>query len=295
LGRGSSDIDTIVAEKIVKNSVDIMSYPPDIPKYNFTIIQNEWHNFGAPMVAERMFKLPMPRELMDKTEINYDTNFNYLSTIMGMFKGAAGLANMGSAVDAAADAAKIIPAALGITINNYKSVTLQVPDFKTHQLSWVFSPKTFQEALTIQKMITALKKGMSPRWGPGGLHASMYFPKMYTMYFSPNPHWLFKFKTCVLSSLVVDYTGGAGMPAFMAGSQGSLPDRPTENPPQSVMIATNWIETEYWMSEEYQVDQTGMPTRDPLDGNSWYNYGSNTSPNVTGGDLGSPTAGLPNN
>lgn len=271
-----------VIEKILnQNSLRVDAYPTDLPKYHFSIIQNEWKTLQGQLTAERMFRIPFPRELQDKNEVNYDTNFNYLSAV-----GAAMSEVFGTGATAAASAVgSVIGAVSGMTLNSFKSVTLQVPDFKTHQLSWQFAPKNFQESVIIQKILYALKTGMAPRVGGStgyqgpGAKLVLGFPKIYTMYFSPNSHWLFKFKPCVLSTLVIDYAGGNPVPAFYKGtSVGGLDGATEQNPPESIIVSTNWIELEYWLNTDYEDDTQfigamgGLPTEDPFKPWSYYGY-----------------------
>lgn len=254
-----------VINDIIKNkNPNILSLPLDLPKYHFTIVENDWAALNRRLTSKHFFKIPFPRELRDQQEVNYNTNFNYLSVVNELMNNG-GLIN--GAMRAAGSAAGAV---LGLTINNFKSVTLDVPDFKTHQLSWSFAPKTYQESILIQRFIYALKKGMAPKRNAEITNnLVLRFPQIYTLYFSPNAHWLFKFKPCVLSTLVVDYAGG-GIPSMFSGNNG-------DNPPESVTVATNWIELEYWLDHDIKLDINGLPDRNPLDGMSWYTYEGQTN------------------
>lgn len=276
-GAAVNNIDRTIEARISTKSIKTIYVPDDLPKYHFNIIENEWnYNFGpSSLTAEKIYKIPFPRELTDKHEVNYDTNFNYLSALGSL---------LDSRVTAAAEAAgKIISEKAGLRINNFKAVTLEVPDFKTHQLSWSLAPKNFREAQNIQRLIFSLKKGMSPRSGAGidgwegklGSNLVLRFPKIYTLYFSPNPQWLFKFKPCVLSSIMIDYTGGSQVPAFYSDDSVSNGN----NPPESVVIGTTWVELEYWLSHDFVSDNVDkdFPSSDPLDGMSWYGYQTETT------------------
>jgi hypothetical protein len=250
-------------------------FPFDLPKYHFTLIENEW-TIGRQILFQKMFKLPLPTGLTSEHEVNYNTGFNYLSVLSSAaaaFTG--GLSQLGQS------AARAGGAALGLAVNNFKSVTLDVTDFRTFQLSWKLSPKNFDEAETIQKIIFSLKKAMHPRtfgdnFAPGVAATVatgvLIFPKIFTMYFVPNTKFLYKFKPCVLSSIKVDYAGGQPVPSFYASS-----GNPSDSPPESVLVSMNFIELEYWLSRDY-ILQNDMPTNDPFDAFRYYTYGAEVIP-----------------
>lgn len=255
-----NNVDRAIESKISGKTLEQITFPSDVTKYHFNIVQNQWRWSPNPleaggMIGEKIFKLPFPRELMDKNEVNYDTNFNFLN----LFGRAARLAS--------STIGQGTSAVTGWTVNNFKAVTLDVPSFKTHSLSWTLAPKNFQEAHNIQRIIFGLKKAMAPRnlREAGKTTPIIGFPKIFTLYFSANPQSLFKFKPCVLASLIVDYTGGSQVPAFFAGP---------ENPPESVTITTLWIELEYWLDTDFisNPSDASLPSTDALDGMSWYNY-----------------------
>lgn len=277
-----NNIDSAIESQISKKTLKSILFPSDLPKYHFNIVENTWNTRlgAASLTAEKIFKLPFPRELTDRHEVNYDANFNYLWFLE----------------NAAEYISKAIAKPTGLTVNTFKSVTLQIPDYKTHQLSWTLAPKNHTEALNIQRIIFSLKKGMTPRAG-GGFEMFknsvfgkfvLKFPQIYNLYFSPNPQWLFKFKPCVLTSIAVDYTGGSGVPAFYTDNSAIKASdmepmtsadangfHKGNNPPESVTIQTSWLELEYWVSGDFVASPviTDFPSSDPLDSSSWYVQG----------------------
>jgi len=239
------------------------TFPTDLPKYHFTLIENDWTPFSGTLKLDAMYKLPLPTNLGAEHEVNYDTNFNYLG-----FLGQVAQLFTGGAGTLAAGAGRAVGAATGLSLNTFKTVTLSHPDFRTFQLGWKFSPKNFQEAQTIQKIIFALKKAMHPKTELGKL--VMVFPKIFTMYFTPNIKYLYKFKPCVLSSIKVDYNGGQPIPAFYKS-----PNEPSESPTESVVVVMNFLELEYWIERDFKLVDS-LPTNDPFDAFNYYNY--NVSP-----------------
>ena len=260
----NNSADRVIEERIGTKTIKNYTFPGDKAKYHFRIIENEWHFASTRLTAEKIYNLSFPRELMDKNEVNYNSNFSYLSAlgrIMGSY-----------ATNASSAIGGVVSSVSGLKLNTLKSVTLEVPDFKTHQLTWTLSPKTYNEAVEIQKIIFSLKKGMTPK-GIGSQRFAtvvLQFPKIYNLYFSPNSEWLFKFKPCVLTSIAVDYTGGTQVPSFFENSRSG-----GGNPPESITIATNWLELEYWVQEDFKSNFNGdvdIPSSDPLDAASWYGY-----------------------
>lgn len=266
---GTSAVQQLVNARLNANQLKTYTFPSDLPKYHFVIIENEWTYTGG-LRAEKMFKLPLPTPLTDAMETNFDTNFNYLG---GVIEALTRVAGAPAAVGQAAGAG------LGLTLNQFKTVTLSAPDYRTFELTWKLAPKNFSEAQTTRRITHALRKGMSPRKTAGVGRVLLQFPKIYTMYFSPNPKYLFKFKPCVLSTLVVDYAGGNPFPAFYkpnVADPGLIGDDPgytydSESPPEAMVVSTKWIELEYWLAEDF-VDRDDIPTNNPFENWNFYGY-----------------------
>lgn len=232
---------------------------------------------GINLSAQKRYKLPLPTPLSDSFEVDYEQNFSYLSTAVkagSSFTGGllgAPASRIGEGLGAVG---QIAGAATGITLNQFKTVTMNTPKYREFNLNWKLAPKTFNEAQEIQRIIFNLRKGMTPSIFPGN-KVLLHFPKIYLMYFSPNIKYLYKFKPCVLKSLVVDYNGGAGHPAFYKPySQNEM-----HSPPESVVVTTSWLELEYWLASrtddnggDYKTDAAdGLPTNDPFDAHNFYN------------------------
>lgn len=266
-------------------------FPTDLPKFHFTIAECDYRRFnplngsGAGNITpsnlrnletEKRYKLPLPYPLTDSFQVNYDDNFSYLSTALeaaSAFGSRIPTNNpLGSALGGGVRGGA---AALGITLNQFKTITMSSPSYRTFQFSWKLAPKNFAEAQTIQRIVMNLRKGMSPSTiGTDNLSkAFLHFPKIYVMYFSPNVKYLYKFKPAVLRSIVVDYQGGNPLPAFYKPYQGV----PNESPPESVQITTDWLELEYWLDSrtnpeqsDYKFGADGLPTDDPFDAWNFY-------------------------
>jgi len=225
-------------------------FPPDQPRIRFMIIENKWGNAsegGTNLQPLAMINLPLPTPLEDSFRVNYDTNFNYLDIL-----GPLGRDQATGSVQALA----------GASVNRWKTVTLEAPDFRAFDMSWKLSPKTFQESQEIHKIVYRLRRGMTPELTAAD--TVFVYPRIYTLAFIPNVPYMYKFKPCVLQSLSVDHAGGQPVPSFYK-SQGAESD----SPPESLQIRARWIEVEYWIRRDYKGDD--LPSVDPFDVFNNYN------------------------
>lgn len=193
--------------------------------------------------------------IQDAFSVNFDQNFSYLDAAATALTSLSTVASTAAGAISAVGSA--VQAASGYTLNSIKTVTLKSPDFRQFTLNWKFAPKTPQESLNIQMLLYSLRKGMTPQAELAGL--AFEFPRIYTMFFSPNPQWLFKFKPCVLKNLSVNYQGNNPIPSFF-----------TSEAPESIAVQMTWLELEYWKRSDYKGED--FPTQDPLDNFNWYEY-----------------------
>lgn len=268
-----------------RNRTPNYTFPTDLPKYHFTLIENDWvenrsewlksqttlaqgviNNLTSrnPLVTRQlyiqaMYKLPLPLGLSDEHEVKYEPGFNFLGRLEALRARASGVGS----------------ASVGLTLNTIKAVTLDLPEFRTYQLSWKFSPKNFPEAQEIQKIITALKIAMHPTPLLG--KALLVFPRIFTMYFVPNLKYMYKFKPAVISAIKVDYQGGQPVPSFYKADN----NIPSESPPESVTLTLGFLELEYWLDSDFKT-LGDLPTNNPFDAFNYYTYdATNTVPDDT--------------
>lgn len=277
---GSENPNLRVAVKIQDLTIPFsFTFPTDLPKYHVVILESELGRLttgdalSSTLRFLRSYRLPFPSTLTDAHRIQYDAGFNGLSL----------LGQLGRILQGAA--APIVQQATGLQINNYKAITMSAPEFRSFGLSWKLAPKTHEESKEIQKIITSLKRGMSPK-GNGygvseflGLNSSfnitLSFPHVFTVGLIPNSKFLYKMKPAVIESLTVDFQGGQSVPAFYRSESGLGED----SPPESVTLAMNFIELEYWLQGDYdKVSDTGedelqmLPSADPFDATNWYRH-----------------------
>jgi hypothetical protein len=201
--------------------------------------------FNINLTTTGNIRLPLPLSLTDTFNVSFNSDFSIIERFAG------GLLNVGNAIAQPG----------GYLFNSYKTVVLEQPQYRRIPLSWKLSPRNYQESVEIQKILYRLRKGMTPKRTASN-RAILKFPNIYTLAFQPNPQFLFKFKPCVIESIVVDFNAGQPIPAFYNGDAG--------NPPESVMVSAVFLELEYWLDGEgglsdYRDGGDDLPTPDPFD------------------------------
>lgn len=299
-GNGSIDPRASINAAIASTRLETFVFPPDLPKYHFTIIEADtnllssiatgsltsavgaiWEtitNFGRiGLTAQKRYKLPLPVPLVDSFEVDYEQNYSYTSAAArAAAAGGSSTDRSRTAAGVGREAAQAAGAGVGITLNQFKTVTMNSPKFREFKFTWKLAPKNFEEARTAQRIAYNLRKGMTPRT-LAEFKALLFFPKIYLMYFSPNIQYMYKFKPCVLKELTVSYTGGEAIPAFYRPEQ----NVEKESPPESLLLTTTWLELEYWIDKDYKDDpaNTGLPSNEPFDAFNLYNLTpANTAP-----------------
>lgn len=256
-----------------------MKYPFDLGKYQFVLMEGSFYTIGGATIGttitwDKMYQLPLPVGLTENHVVQYDTDFNMLEeaakALPNAPKTSSTLEQVGSTL------LNIAPSLLGISINQYKSITLKNPNYNMHHFSWKFSPKTFEESQEINNIIQSLRSAAVP--SSTGFRAAFTFPKAFGMFFFPNHQFMYRFKPCVLKEFSIDFQGGNPAPAFYAsdkaGISSSLPLQPgrqivnfnnKSSPPESIILKTAWLELEYWRSEDFNNEPS-----DPFGAWSWY-------------------------
>lgn len=154
-----------------------------------------------------------------------------------------------------------IAANRGIAVNPHKVVLYDSPKFRSHQFSYQFTPKSFEEAQTLKNIIKLFKKSSSPKYagqtaltpnfGPNSqitadLTAGRHFfnyPDSFEIEFH-HPEFLFNIVPSVLTNITVDYAP-MGVPTFARGPSGT----PT---PTQINISLNFMETSILTADEIE-------------------------------------------
>jgi len=279
-GGGSSSPADVIRNAQTKQNVggNTLSFPGDAAPVHMNIIQAEFKSALTPyaLTSLGMYRLPVPLQMTDQNKTAYNDGFSYLGEAINIARTAAQAADVGNKyskyVSAAFQTAALAGKAGGFAVNTIRGVTLEQPQFKSHQLSWKLSPKSREESITIQRIIHKLKTGAAIRYAKSGHRKAVFsFPNLFIPYFYPNTAMMYKFKPCVISSLDIDFNGGNGGAAFYAGT----------NAPESITIQMALIELEFWTAHDYEKDSqyqddtggtvdNGVPSNDPFKPWSWY-------------------------
>jgi hypothetical protein len=105
----------------------------------------------------------------------------------------------------------------GVADNPYTENIFQNMGFRTHTFSYVFMPRSLNESLIIDDIITVFKYAMHPRPGTGALTSAggfFDFPFEFQITHSIQDT-TFTLLPSVLESLNVDYSGGADSPKLL--------------------------------------------------------------------------------
>ena len=250
----------VIPDRIDQNSLSgssVSSYPSDLPPVHFSIIQAHYQNIydqgRARLTSRGLIQLPMPLQIPDQHRVIYNDGYSYL----GALTNAAGTVTQtqsSTRTQIAGAIGQFLGAgarALGFTVNSFRGVTIEQPQFKNHQFSWKFSPKSEEESFNLQRIIYNLKKSSAIKTAYG---VALTFPDIFIPFFS-NMNMMYKFKPCVLSSVDVDYVGGNEGPAFFAN------ENEKRHAPESIGLTLSFLEIEYWTNQDFVDDEAdGMPS-----------------------------------
>lgn len=249
IGKEHSSVEKIITNAAIGVSGATVTemFPTDMPKYHITFYRHRANpaqiRTGLGIQFDNaIYKLPLPRELNDASEVVYDDNWNPIRNIVP-------------------GAIRDIGEVIGFKVNGFKSVVLDIPNFKRHRMSWKLSAKSFGESIRIQRLIANLRKDMLPASAAGGTGSLVLrFPKIFRVQFNHEkmPQWLYKFKPCVIETIQIDYAGGNPVPSFYSGIA-------ENNPAESIMLSIQLLELELWIEENIVLDSDGLPTTDPFD------------------------------
>ena len=173
------------------------------------------------------------------------------TTALGAIMGGAALNN--STITDADTITSAITQTMGVAPNPNPSVALQGPILREMNYTWNLMATNEQDSRAIRSIIKELKKRSLPRANAGLQSAAILdYPSVCQMNFFPwdgrgsGPYgWsensIIKMKRCFMSSVNVNYTGGAA-PSFFAG---------WNNEPVTIQLSINMKEIEYFLSKDY--------------------------------------------
>lgn len=130
-----------------------------------------------------------------------------------------------------------VNALTGLSINPFQTILFKSPDFKRHSFTWKFAPKNRVETERLNLLINTFKYHSLP-----GLRAGVAlfsYPEVLEINFRPTSRYLYRFKTCVVDSITVNYA--PNNPSFFKTVTGA---------PTAVTVQLNLQEIEIWTKED---------------------------------------------
>lgn len=264
-GKRGEDPKRIIDDYAQRNSLEVKSFPSDMPIYYSLLIESDWKmftsssggwSFNTALDPKKAYRLPLPSHIIDGHEVQYDHNYSWITAGANVLN-AFGGNNPGGAIGGIAQG---VMGSLGYAMNNLKFVTLSSPNFRNYAFEWKMAPKDKKESEEIREIYLGIKMGMHPR--NKTLRTILEFPRIYWIGFMPNPGYLVKFKPAVITSCSLDYQGGNPQPAFYKNAD------PSQSAPESIVMRLTFLELEYWLDEDFK----NAKSNDPFDSSSWYKF-----------------------
>lgn len=273
---------TAIGQALQDQQTKYLQFPSDLPPHRFVIMQGKVT--GAPTATGvfggqynysggTVYALPLPTTIQDSKSVKYDHNFNWMSMIASagsaagkLFGGKIGQDIVNNIAGYAGKAAEV-GRGLGYAVNNFKAVTIAVPEFRTFNLEFRLFPKSQAESVAIQQMIVSIQRGMHPPYSTVLAAVPVFvFPDIFMCMFQTGQSgedgsaYLYKFKPAVINGIQVNYMGDAPVPAFYKNNDGQAI-------PEGIVVRMNFIELEVWTQQNFDnsIDQsTGLYNTDPF-------------------------------
>ena len=192
--------------------------------------------------------LPIPKKINEAQVLTWSE----VSATRAGVTLAAGLARggIGALSGALGSLGQVGSALLGAQVNPYLFMVFQQPNFKDFSFSWTFAPKNARESQALSDIINQFKGNSLPTLS--GL--VMDYPNVALIKILPNDIFgNLLFKPCVVTSVIVDYTGAG--PSFFKSSPGNSS---SSGAPTVVNLTVNFKEIQLWDRNEI----VSAPTRD---------------------------------
>lgn len=159
--------------------------------------------------------------------------------VFGVAEGAAAKDVVPSLVNLVADAGQ---AKTGQGINAFKTILLAGPEFKKWTMTWLFSPRNFQETQTLEAMLKAFRAGMTPTLGLGNF--AWNYPNIFNLSLtSPEDQSIIRFKPAVCTQMGISRNPGETGAWFRPKAPGSA------HYPSITQLTMNFMEMELWTGD----------------------------------------------
>jgi hypothetical protein len=257
--------------------VQNLIYPLEIPKYYLRFQVSDYSRQSL-LTLGRLntvgnIIMPLPTNLVDAHNVDYDQQAlgtllgSATNTIAGMGPGRetanqlAASQNLGRAAvglgiaggqslttafgSLAGSLINPARALAGMSPNQFLTILLQGPKYKTFEFAWRLSPKTPNESKVLKDIRRAFNNYMAPGLFLGG--AIFTFPRIFQIAIMPNSQYMYKFKPSVLRSFSINFT-----PASQAAFLKAKSETNNLNAPEGVDISMSFIELEYWLDGDFK-------------------------------------------
>jgi hypothetical protein len=139
----------------------------------------------------------------------------------------------------------------GVAINPMMYQQFQRQGFRSFNFQWLLSPRTKTESVTLNNMITLLKRASTPGKTLDGF--LLTYPAVVMIKFHPNDiNGNMKMKPCIIENINIDYTA-AGTPSFFK-----------DGAPVVVSINISVKEIQLWYKEDHMKSNNNnyIPTQE---------------------------------
>lgn len=276
---GSRPADKIQRAQQTMNTVDVLHYPSDFPKFYtmFNIYQYSRNSLLSVATSEllRQVALPFPDRMLDDNKVKYDQvkfqslignlanqNFKQIQALaknpsvsggmdlaksfaksLGTKETVGGLL-VDAGVAALGETGQAIAGAAGYAPNYFLTVVLDGPQYKSYNMTWTMSPRNPQEMTNLTQILRVFKDAMSPGLSLDG--ALFNFPRVFQVGYAPNPGHLYQFRPSVLVDFAVDYSAG-GLPAMRRADPGTN----GWEAPAALKVSATFLELEFWLRGDF--------------------------------------------
>lgn len=260
------------------NTNSALRFPSELPRYYMSLSisdykRDDWKSIGSTTETGRII-LPMPNQMIDNQNIRYEIepigvvgalsmdafgkagnairSGNYSDAAIKAAGGAAESIQkgwkdslLGTAAKNLGNAGAGFAAAAGMTVNDFMTVMVKGPSYKSREFVWRFSPQSADESETLRKIIQLTNN--SSAVSLVGV-ASMFFkwPSIWNLSFEYADgsrdigKQTFRTKPAILNNATFNYTpNGVWSPYAGTGA------------PESVEVRFSFIELEYWLKGDY--------------------------------------------
>lgn len=142
---------------------------------------------------------------------------------------------------------KAISVGAGVVANPKASLAYDGHELKNHSFTWNFAPRSPEESVNLRNIINFIKHNQLPTTG-GGVDSMLYlnYPCVVDIYFiGIDENFFYKFKTCMIRSFNVNYSGQNAVSILRGGR------------PSSINMEMNLMEMDIHYGDEYADNGIG--------------------------------------